>query len=293
MTVGTDPATATAASRQAQADLPIAGFSIAPSRRIAGIAANTIARCALPEPGWAHRHTFNMIVYITRGRGAHVIDCHSYPLRAGALYFLRPHQVHLWDYQLLPSGYTLSFSEEVLRAHRGAEGVSRDAELFDDLAEAARLQLTPVQARAIRPLVDEMVREYQEAGSDYSSVMQAYLHVLLARAHRLLTSEVASNGQAGRMRPLVRRFIELVAQSQGAQHRVCDYSDALGVTPSHLAEAVREVTGRTPGQIIREAEVAEARRLLGHTEKTVAQIAHELGFKDSAYFGRFFKRETG
>ena len=91
----------------------------------------------------------------------------------------------------------------------------------------------------------------------------------------------------------MRHFNDLVTHSNGRRQRVRDYSDLLGVTPSHLAEAVREVTGRTPGQIIRDAQIAEAKRLLRHTDKTIGEIAYSLGFNDSAYFGRFFKREAG
>jgi AraC family transcriptional activator of pobA len=37
----------------------------------------------------------------------------------------------------------------------------------------------------------------------------------------------------------------------------------------------------------------EARRLLRYTDKPAFAIAQELGFADPAYFGRFFRRESG
>jgi AraC family transcriptional activator of pobA len=275
------------------AELPIADFSIAPLRRIVGMSADTIDNCALPEPGWAHRHTYYMVSYITSGTGTHVIDCCSYPLRAETLYFLRPDQVHAWEYGSLPSGYVLAFSEDFLRAQANRDGLARYAEIFNDLADVAALQLSSAQARSFRPIIEELVREYRESATDHSSIMQAYLQVLLARAHRLLPANAAHQARAGGSGPLVRRFTDLVAHSGGAHHTVRDYSGRLGVTPSHLAETVKEVTGRTPGQIIRQAQIVEAKRLLRHTEQNMAQIAYELGFKDTAYFGRFFKRETG
>jgi AraC-like DNA-binding protein len=257
------------------------------------MSADTIDHCALPEPGWAHRHTYYLVAYITRGSGTHVIDCHSYALRPATLYFLRPDQVHVWEYDSLPSGYVLAFSEDFLRAQPNRDGLARYAEIFSDLADVAALRLSPAQARTFRPIIEELVHEYRESAQDHSSIMQAYLQVLLARAHRLLPASVDHKPGASGSGPLVRRFTDLVAHSNGAHQTVRDYSDRLGVTPSHLAETVKDVTGRTPGQIIRQAQIVEAKRLLRHTEQNMAQIAYELGFKDTAYFGRFFKREAG
>lgn len=234
-----------------------------------------------------------MIVYIISGSGRHVIDCEEYPLWPGTLYFLRPDQVHLWEYRTLPTGYALSFSQEVLSTKPQPDGGAGDADLFDDLADAGPLRLSTAEARTIRPVIEEMVREYEGVGWDYWSVLHAYLHVLLVRSHRLLRYEAVSECRPYPARPLVRRFHDLVRHSGGRQQRVRDYSERLGITPSHLADVVREVTGRTPGQIIRAAQIAEAQRLLQHTDQTIAEIAYELGFRDTAYFGRFFKRETG
>lgn len=271
---------------------PIADH-IVPEDFLSGIGANRISHCGLPEPGWAHRHTFYMIVYITRGSGTHVVDSRNYPMRPGTLFFIRPDQVHLWDYAAVPAGYAVSVAEDLLSANSQAAGVARDAELFDHLIDAGPLRLTAAQARVIRPAFEEMAAEYEAGRCDYSSVMHAYLHVLLARCHRLLQERGGEQPNPYPARPLVRRFTDLVMHSGGRKQRVRDYSDCLGITPSHLAEAVREVTGRTPGQIIRAAQIAEARRLLRYTDKTIAQVADELGFNDAAYFGRFFKRETG
>ena len=275
-----------------RADPPIAGFSSPAVQDLAGMGAHALADCGLPEPGWAHRHTYYMIAYITRGSGSHVVDCQRYAMRSGAMYFLRPHQVHLWEYESLPTGYALSMSEDVLRSAPQHHGIPHDAELFNELADAGQICLTPSEALTIQPVIEEIEREYRTASCNYSSVMHAYLHVLLVRAHRLLARAGAA-GHANPSSPLVRQFIDLATRSAGRKQRVRDFSDLLGVTPSHLAEAVREVTGRTPGQMMRDAQIAEAKRLLRHTDKTIGEIAYGLGFNDSAYFGRFFKRESG
>lgn len=274
-------------------ELPIADFTGELISRVIGMEADSIAESPLPESGWAHRHTFYEIAYITGGRGSHVIDCRAYALRPATLYFLRPDQVHFWDYRSPPSGYVLAFSEDFLLSQPHRDDITRNAEIFNDLSDAAQLCLSAAQSREILPIVKEIVREYHTARDDYRSVMQAYLHVLLARAWRLLPAGRGNGAELSRSVMLTRHFTHLVTHRDGPSQTVREYSDRLGVTPGHLAETVKVTTGRTPGEIIRGAQTVAAKRLLSHTDKNVAQIAYELGFKDTAYFGRFFKREVG
>ena len=74
---------------------------------------------------------------------------------------------------------------------------------------------------------------------------------------------------------------------------VSAYAKKIGVSAGHLTDTVKEVTGSSPGKIIRQAIILEAKRLLAHTDLTVSQTCYTLSFDDPSYFGRFFKRETG
>jgi AraC-like DNA-binding protein len=71
---------------------------------------------------------------------------------------------------------------------------------------------------------------------------------------------------------------------------VSDYAKYLHVTADHLGAVVRDQTGRTPGDIIRERLLLEAKRLLVHTSMNISEIAYALNFEDPAYFSRFFRR---
>jgi len=61
----------------------------------------------------------------------------------------------------------------------------------------------------------------------------------------------------------------------------------------HLNNSVKSVTGQTPGRLIRQETVMEAKRLFVYMEMTAAEVGYKLGFNDPSYFSRFFQRETG
>jgi AraC-like DNA-binding protein len=121
--------------------------------------------------------------------------------------------------------------------------------------------------------------------------LQAYLHILLVHIQRLamalhpdppLTASVA----------IVREFRRLVSLHSATERSIRVYAQEIGITTSHLCDTVKAVTGFTPGQILRQTVVLEAKRLLANTDLTVAEIGYRLNFKDPAYFGRFFRREA-
>ena len=90
---------------------------------------------------------------------------------------------------------------------------------------------------------------------------------------------------------LVRRFHQAVERSFRASTSIRAYARRLGVTTSHLSEALRLETGLTAGELIRARLLLEAKRLLLHSELTIAEIGYELGFEDPSYFSRFVRRE--
>jgi AraC-like DNA-binding protein len=75
--------------------------------------------------------------------------------------------------------------------------------------------------------------------------------------------------------------------------QVSEYAQMLRVNERSLNEAVRRATGTTAAKLIRERVMLEAKRLLLHSEVSVAEVADRLSFEDPAYFSRAFKKHTG
>jgi AraC family transcriptional activator of pobA len=74
---------------------------------------------------------------------------------------------------------------------------------------------------------------------------------------------------------------------------VASYAHELCVTPNHLSERIRQETGRPASEHIRQRVMQEARHLLTAPDVQLKQVAYELGFEDTAHFGKLFKRCHG
>lgn len=92
---------------------------------------------------------------------------------------------------------------------------------------------------------------------------------------------------------LVMNFTHLVQKQLRKNRSVQEYAEQLNITPKYLTESVKEITGKTAGEIIDSYVMLEAKMLLDDPVMSIAQIAEELQFSDQSFFGKFFKRHAG
>ena len=60
-----------------------------------------------------------------------------------------------------------------------------------------------------------------------------------------------------------------------------------------LHRKLTALTGKNATQFIRSIRLAKANELLLATEKSVSEVAYEVGFSDPKYFSRVFSDEFG
>ena len=91
----------------------------------------------------------------------------------------------------------------------------------------------------------------------------------------------------------IERFRALLDERCRTRRPVASYAEAMGITTGQLTRICREAFGVSAIEAIDARSIHEAKRLLGYSTLGVKQIASELGFEDEAYFGRFFRKQTG
>ncbi|WP_207891750.1 helix-turn-helix domain-containing protein [Maribacter algicola] len=76
------------------------------------------------------------------------------------------------------------------------------------------------------------------------------------------------------------------------KHSASDYADMLAITPKALSKLTKSHFNKTLTDLISKRIIIEAKRELYLTNKTVKEIAYELGYNDEYYFSRFFKKNA-
>ena len=90
-----------------------------------------------------------------------------------------------------------------------------------------------------------------------------------------------------------RRFMGLLAESEGRVRSVAAFANMLNVTPKYLSKCVKDESGRSPLDHIHEATVNTIRQQLRYSNKTPKEICIELDFSSLSFFGKFVKEHLG
>lgn len=80
-----------------------------------------------------------------------------------------------------------------------------------------------------------------------------------------------------------------INQKKGVEY----FAEKLNITPKHLISSVKSITKETPRKMIDKMILNQAKKLLIKKEKSIQEIAEQLGFSDASAFTKFFKRNQG
>jgi len=237
-----------------------------------------------------HRHDFYLLAIFTRGEGTHTIDFIDYPIRPGSVFFMSPAQVHTWTYSEDTDGYLFFFNAAFYLADFPTRKLF-DFPLFRSLAAPPVIHLP---TGAIADVEGLFVRIYNETiGSGYrrEDIVRSYLNILLVKLSGLLLinqpARLSPHGQSQIQQ------LEILVEEHYLDHKtVRDYANLMALSEKRLYTICRMALGKPPQKIIQERLLLEAKRLLVHTNLSVAQVADRLNFPDHSYFNRFFRKAT-
>ncbi len=123
-------------------------------------------------------------------------------------------------------------------------------------------------------------------------LLVSYLKIFLITASRLKTQqqpEAAASVQDSKEPFILQKLKDAIEENFKTKHSPADYAELLFISPKALAKITKTHFNKTLSSLINERIIIEAKRELYMTNKTVKEIAWELGYEDEYYFSRFFK----
>lgn len=235
----------------------------------------------------AHKHPdMAQITYWFKGSGTYLIEDKSWIFSAPALSFTPSHVVHGFDVTDEADAVVLSIATDAL----------------DDIVEFGTHKIQPAFFTAqnesdehwatLKWVMQNLQTEYQMQVINTPSALAHLAGLAYVSALRLRNSQVVA-GEPLSPSPLAQRLRTEINAGFRENWPVQHYVKKLGTTYHLLEKACLYNFGTSIKAIIVQRRLLEAKRLLKFSIRSSESIAFELGFKDSAYFNREFKKHTG
>ncbi|WP_397444741.1 helix-turn-helix domain-containing protein [Polaribacter sp. R77954] len=228
------------------------------------------------------------IYWIQNGKGTYNIDFEQYTFKDNVLFFLSPGQVFTVDSEHIKTAYKLTFVRDFYCIQTHDKEVACNGVLFNNIYETPFVQPCKKDTQKLQFILESLIDEFQQNETAQYDMLQSYLKQFMICSVRIQKENHTLKEDTETR--LFKDFSLLVEQNFKTMHTVTEYANRLGVSPKSISKHFQKIGTKTPSDFIKNRILIEAKRLLIYTDKTVKEIAFELGFNDPAYFTRFFTK---
>jgi len=245
-----------------------------------------------------HSHDFSELTIVTRGTSMHSLEGNTFPVGAGDIFLLQGRQRHYFydrrDLNLINIMYDpdrIGLPESELRKLPGycamflLEPAYRRKHKF-----ASHLHLSPVPLAHVEQLAEEMERECERAEPGYEVALRAKLLELMVYLSRAYIGSKSTEAHA-----LLRvgNVIGALEKDFAKDWKLDELLRIAHMSRSNLMRVFHAATGQSPIEYLLRLRIQKAMALLRNTNLTITEIALEVGFNDSNYFTRQFRKVNG
>jgi AraC-like DNA-binding protein/quercetin dioxygenase-like cupin family protein len=234
------------------------------------------------------------ILLILEGNMAVQLDLTKHELRQNALVIVPPQTV-IYFKKFSPDlvFITLSFDKTFAITH------TQNEKSDFSLLASSKVHHLLLDDRQLKTLVNlcELVDQKNKQKSDFqyylTSIQHLFALILLELKAISQHQNLILHEHISRKEQLALLFLEALQTHFRTEKQVRFYAAELCVSDRYLAKVIKEVTSKTIGELIDQAIIIEAQLLLTNTTLTIMEIADELHFNSTSFFGKFFKRKVG
>uniref|UniRef100_UPI00404A774F helix-turn-helix domain-containing protein n=1 Tax=Flavobacterium sp. TaxID=239 RepID=UPI00404A774F len=241
------------------------------------------------------RLNYYTLIWIQRGNGTVKVDFSEYDFTDNQLLAFAPYQPFMVNSNSEISGKVIHFHPDFFCIHKHHSEVACHGVLFNNIYEPPYVFIDEIAKKTLEMVWEQMKIEMQNIALAQYELLISYLKIFLITASRLKKEQYSdglnesTESGAPFMLQNLKNYIELHFKSK---HSASEYADLLNITPKALAKITKNHLNKTLTDLISERIIIEAKRELYLTNKTVKEIAFELGYEDEHYFSRFFKNNA-
>jgi len=237
-----------------------------------------------------HTHDFYEIVLVKKGSGVHITEKGSYPVFHGDIFLIKPGLAHSYEEIKGLEIVNVIFIPEAINVPLyDLKSIHAYRDFFEsDLSSKCTLNLDAEQLNTANEIILAMRNEEQNRQLGYEYFMHLGLMRLIGLICRSYSN--SSDSQSKNVTKLIHvfRFIEHRYQEK---IQMDELSAIAGMSPSSLLREFCKEVGETPINYLINLRLEKAAKMLRETSESITQISYLVGFHDSNYFSKMFRRK--
>ena len=237
-----------------------------------------------------HRHDHYLCFFMESGYLNGNIDFQNLEVQTPSLLLALPGQVHEFNSAKEISGWVMAFDVRF---------VDKNARMAieQSFAKLVLIHLDDIETKwftNIFQLIYAVVNE-KNPTTFHRQLVQTLINAFFYKTAIIfqLQEDERIQEYSSRSIEIAKKFHQLVKENFVILKKPGEYASKLNVTVSYLNDTVKSVTGFSSTWFIHHEIFREAQRLLFYTDKSVKEIAFQLGYEDYKYFIRLFSKTVG
>ena len=223
----------------------------------------------------------------------------KYDFTNGALIFIAPRQVMQWDSSVVfeQKGFSINFHEDFLKGTELAKQIKKYSFFSYSVNEA--LHLSPKEEKQLEFIVENIEIEYHNNQDEFSKdIIISHLSTLLKYANRFyerqfLNRKELSNNLLEKFNKQLDTYFESGKLQETGIPSIDQIAEQMSVSQRYLSDTLKKETGKTTTEHLQLYLIDEAKNILLNPDKSISEVAYELGFEYPQYFSRLFKKKEG
>ena len=242
-----------------------------------------------------HTHDFIEIVYVLKGKMRHSMGGVSYDTESGDLLFMNRGCTHAFECRGDAAYINILFSPELL-----GEGLVTPENAFSVLALTAfdemrsdsdfgLLRFFGAERSEIETLILSMLWEYEGKLPSWETVVGNSLSTLVVKMLRKSAPRMTGVEE----KRLWRELSDYIDQNLGASLSLSELAERSFYNPSYFSRIFKERFGVGFIEYVTKKRLDVAVHLLTESDRSIDEIASEVGFSDRSSLHRAFVRHLG
>lgn len=236
------------------------------------------------------RTDFYNLIFVTEGKCIHEIDFLEYTIQAGEILIISKNRVHRYSEFDNLEGYLIMFTEGFLCEFL-SNNTSEVKDLFKQSYLNPHVNFIDLHASTLTKLLDVIHDMFTNADGvmNYKVIAWAFRTFALLIFNSILGEDISKQ----KKNEIFVQFTELVEEHIDKEKTVEGYANMMHVSKKTVNLMTRKAIDMSAKQYIIQQLILKIKLKLCFEQKSINEIANELGFTESSNMTRFFKKYTG